>query len=189
MKNKVDKFAKIKYYRILIIKILLLSLLLSTFMVIFSFNVELSDVDKSALLRWIDTKIDVNGIMVSYKNNVIGEKVFTAYYLYIYPIIALIIVVAEIALGNNSLNNDEYRDFYMYSVEIYGKERGGIKAFLIITVLLYFLFYSGYLNQIINFQFATWGALVFNATINTFLLGLLAVLTLVLHSFLTNYLR
>ena len=54
--------------------------------------------------------------MVSYKNNVIGEKVFTAYYLYIHPIIALIIVVAEIALGNNSLNNEEYRDFYMYFV-------------------------------------------------------------------------
>lgn len=189
MKNKVDEFAKIKYYRILIIKILLLSLLLSTFMVIFSFNVELSDVDKSALLRWIDTKIDVNGIMVSYKNNVIGEKVFAAYYLYIHPIIALIIVVPEIALGNNSLNNDEYRDFYMYSVEIYGKERGGVKTLLIITILLHLLFYSGYLNQMINFQFATWGVLVFNATINTFLLGLLAVLTLALHSFLTNYLR
>ena len=189
MKNKVDEFAKIKYYRILNIKILLLSLLLSTFMVIFSFNVELSDVDKSALLRWIDTKIDVNGIMVSYKNNVIGEKVFTAYYLYIHPIIALIIVVAEIALGNNSLNNEEYRDFYMYSVEIYGKERGGIKALLIITILLHFLFYSGCLNKMIDFQFATWGALVFNATINTFLLGLLAVLTLALHSFLTKYLR
>ena len=41
----------------------------------------------------------------------------------------------------------------------------------------------------IDFQFATWGALVFNATINTFLLGLLAVLTLALHSFLTKYLR
>ena len=105
MKNKVDKFAKIKYYRILIIKILLLSLLLSTFMVIFSFNVELSDVDKSALLRWIDTKIDVNGIMVSYKNNVIGEKVFFFYYLYILPIIALLIYLAEISIYlSNYLN-------------------------------------------------------------------------------------
>lgn len=189
MKNKVNEIVKIKYYRILIIKILLLSLLLSTFMVIFSFNVELSDVDKLALLRWIDAKIDVNGIIVSYKNNVMGEKVFAAYYLYIHPIIALVIVVAEIALGNNSLNNDEYRDFYMYSVEIYGKERGGIKALFIITILLHFLFYSGCLNKMINFQFATWGALIFNATINTFLLGLLAVLTLALHSLLTNYLR
>lgn len=124
MKNKVDKFVKIKYYRILIIKILLLSLLLSTFMVIFSFNVELSDVEKSALLRWIDAKIDVNKIIVSYKNNVMGEKVFAAYYLYIHPIIALIIVVAEIALGNNSFNDDEYRDFiYVFCRNLWKRER------------------------------------------------------------------
>lgn len=170
-------------------KILLLSLILSTFMVIFSLNIDWSDKDNLTFLKWIDNQISIDKIIVSYKDNIIGGKLFTAYYLFIHPIIALTIVIVEIILGNNSLNDDDYKDFYMYSVEIYGKERGGIKSLLIITVLVYFLFYNGCLNKIINFQFTVWGVLVFNAIINVILLGLLAVLTLAIHSFLTNYLR
>lgn len=187
--NKVNEFAKIKYYRNMVVKILLLSLMLSTFMVIFSLNIGWSGMDDLALLKWIDNQISVDKIIVGYKNNIMGEKLFTAYYLFIHPIIALIIVIVEVVLGNNSLNDNEYKDLYMYSVEFYGKERGGIKYLLTTTVLYYFLFYSGYLNKMFNFQFTAWGILVFNAVINIFLLGLLAALTLTTHSLLTNYLR
>ena len=187
--NKVNEFAKIKYYRNVVAKILLLSLTLSTFMVIFSLNIGGLGMDNLAILKWIENRISIDKIIVSYKNNIVGGKLFTAYYLFVHPVIALTIVIVEVILGNNSLDDNDYKDFYMYSVEIYGKERGGLKSLLTITVLVYFLFYNGYLNKIINFQFTAWGVLAFNAVINMVLLGLLAVLTLAIHSFLTNYLR
>ena len=103
-------------------------------------------------LQFISNKINENSIMVTYKDNLMRGKIMIAYYFYIYPIIAILIIIFEIFTCNHSFNDEKYNEFYKYSVEIYGKERNGLKVAVTVTPLLYFLLYSGFFNKAFSFQ-------------------------------------
>jgi hypothetical protein len=179
---------KQKYYQIMVIKILLLSLIALIITVVFATNIDFFN-KNNCFLQFINNKINENSIIVTYKDNLMSGKIMTAYYFYVHPIIAILIIIFEIFTCNHSLNDEEYNEFYRYSVEIYGKERNRLKVAVTVTPLLYFLLYSGFFNKAFSFQKTFGGILTFNIIFNTLLLLALIVLVRGTHSLLTNYLR